>query len=135
LIERYQRPVARVVAGELRTAGGELSQCEDLCQAVFVKMVLGLNRLKRTETFEGWLFQIARNVCRDHLRSQRWRRRLFEPFADRHETVASPVPEVSEAGNQRLQHAIAQPSWRACSGSASPRPSPACSVPELGSAS
>jgi RNA polymerase sigma-70 factor (ECF subfamily) len=108
LIQRYQGPVWRVVAAELRAGGGDVGQCEDVCQSVFVKMVLSLSRLRNVQTFDAWLFQIARHSCRDHLRSQRWRRRLFEPFADRHEAVASPVPSTAEPGSLRLQEAIAR---------------------------
>jgi RNA polymerase sigma-70 factor (ECF subfamily) len=108
LIQRYQGAVAGLVAAQLHAGNAEQSQCEDLCQTVFVKMVLRLGRLREPQAFEGWLFQIARNVCRDHLRVQTWRRRLFEPFLDRHATVASPLPSTAEAGAAQLQRAIAR---------------------------
>ncbi len=108
LIERYQAPVARLVAAELRAGGGNPSHCEDVCQAAFVKMVLALRGLRDPQAFEGWLFQIARRACRDHLRSQRWRARLFEPFLPRHEAVESPVPAAAELDSDRLRAAISR---------------------------
>jgi RNA polymerase sigma-70 factor, ECF subfamily len=106
LIQRYQTAVAGLVAAQLRAGAGDHSDCEDVCQAVFVRMVLGLGRLRDAQAFEGWLFQIARNVCRDHLRTQTWRRRLFEPFADRHMAVASPIPAAGGTSAEQLQVAI-----------------------------
>ena len=114
LIGRHQDAIAGFVAAQLRAEGGSgggsegAAQCEDLCQAVFVKMVLGLPRLRESAAFEPWLFQIARNVCRDHLRRQRWRRRLFEPFQDRHAKVAALVPVGTEAQSAALERAIAR---------------------------
>jgi RNA polymerase sigma-70 factor (ECF subfamily) len=88
LIRHYQEPVARLVVA--KTGAGE--HYEDLCQAVFVKVVLGLPRLKSLESIEAWIFQIARNVCNDYLRRVRWRRRLFRPL-ERQDAVA---PEEGE---------------------------------------
>src|SRR5579871_4782783 len=81
LIRNYQTRVAKFVMSET----GDRAHCEDLCQAIFVKMVLALPKLRTRERFEPWLFQIARNVCRDHLRKRRGWRRLFVASASAHE--------------------------------------------------
>jgi RNA polymerase sigma-70 factor (ECF subfamily) len=86
LILLYRRRVARFVIGETR----DEAHCEDLCQTVFVKMVLALPRLRDVSRFEPWLFQIARNVCRDHLRARTGWRRLFVAYAPEHESVRVP---------------------------------------------
>jgi RNA polymerase sigma-70 factor (ECF subfamily) len=97
LIREYQGPVARLVVS--KTGAGE--HYEDLCQAVFVKVVLSLPGLKSVESLEGWLFQIARNVCNDHLRRLRWRRRLFQPLEEGQDAIApeetAPVGLEAEA--------------------------------------
>lgn len=85
LIGRYQLRIARFVIGQT----GDESQYEDLCQTIFVKMVLALPGLRTTERFEPWLYQIARNVCRDHLRAGQGWRRLFVPLAPECESVAA----------------------------------------------
>jgi RNA polymerase sigma-70 factor (ECF subfamily) len=90
LIRAYQEPVARLVAA--KTGTGE--HFEDLCQAVFVKVVLSLPGLKSAESLEAWLLKIARNVCNDHLRRMRWRRRLFRPLEEGQDAIA---PEESAA--------------------------------------
>ncbi len=95
LIAAWQGPVARFVLAEV----GERGEVEDLCQAVFVKMVRSLPRLKRPEAFEGWLFQIARNGCRDWRRRRRSSLRLFVGLDRLHEAV--PAPEAARGDGAR----------------------------------
>jgi RNA polymerase sigma-70 factor, ECF subfamily len=85
LIRSYQERVARFVRSHI----ADKDDYEDLCQKVFVKMILGLPRLKTTDTFEAWLFTIARNVCIDHLRWRRGRRSLFVRLEKEHESAAA----------------------------------------------
>lgn len=101
LILLYRARVARFVIA--RT--GERDHYEDLCQAVFVKMVLALPKLRDAERFESWLFQIARNVCRDHLRAVSGRRSLFVSLASHHENVA---PTVETDTSAEIERAMAQ---------------------------
>jgi RNA polymerase sigma-70 factor (ECF subfamily) len=89
LIVRYQQRVARFVIAQISDA----AHYEDLCQTIFVKMVLALPRLREAGRFEPWLFQIARNVCRDHLRARSGWRRLFVSFQPAHEAVCVPEPK------------------------------------------
>jgi len=82
----YQQRVARFVIGQT----SDDVHYEDLCQTIFVKMVLGLPKLRARDRFEPWLYQIARNVCRDHLRARQGWRRLFESYDTDHEAVSAP---------------------------------------------
>lgn len=103
LIVQYQQRIARFVIAQTKND----AQYEDLCQAIFVKMVLALPRLRAPDRFEPWLFQIARNACRDHLRARSGWRRLFTSFEASHESIASPEPTpdhiaAMEAGIEEL---------------------------------
>lgn len=99
LIRHYQNPVARFVISLT-----DETDYEDLCQTVFVKMVLGLPRLRNLDRFESWLFQIARNICRDHLRHQKVRRRRFVPYsADEHDELVS-APDGDESTGSSEAH-------------------------------
>ena len=80
IIRAYQERVAAMVISRL----GNAEDWQDVCQQTFVKMVLGLRRLKEIDAFEPWLFRIARNACFDHLRRRRSRWFLV-PWQDRHE--------------------------------------------------
>ena len=44
---------------------------EDLTEEVFVKVFRNLRKLEEPKAFEGWLFQIARNLVIDYYRSKR----------------------------------------------------------------
>jgi RNA polymerase sigma-70 factor, ECF subfamily len=85
LVYRYQERIA----GFVYSLVGHQDVVADLCQNVFVKMIVKIRRLRAAESFEPWLFQIAHNVCFDHLRKERLRRIFFVPFESKHEQVAA----------------------------------------------
>jgi RNA polymerase sigma-70 factor (ECF subfamily) len=103
LIERYQGRIARFV----RSLVGPDDDAEDLCQSVFVKMVLAVAKLKNAETFQPWLFLIARNTCRDHLRRRKWRR-MFVPWNSGHEQIAAPPVRSPAPSAANLDRAMAE---------------------------
>lgn len=101
LIELYQDRMAKFVLSQTR----DPNTVDDLCQTVFVKMVIGLARLRDSGRFESWLFQIARNVCRDHQRASLGWRRYFVPYDAAYEQVTeAEVPPVENS----LDHGFAQ---------------------------
>jgi RNA polymerase sigma-70 factor (ECF subfamily) len=107
LIRLYQNRVAAMVRSLVGDADPEWP---DICQEIFVKMVLGLPRLKTVAVFEPWLFRIARNACYDHLRRRRSRRWMV-PWEPHHDVVpASPLPGADPSGGDaqsaRLADAI-----------------------------
>jgi len=100
LIVLHRQRIARFVIAQTR----DEAHYEDLCQTVFVKMVLGLPRLRERERFEPWLFQIARNVCRDHLRAKLGWRRLFVPYRSEHDAAAAPPETQPDASRSMQKH-------------------------------
>ncbi len=44
---------------------------EDLTEDVFIKAFAGLKNLEKLDAFEGWLFQIARNLVIDYYRKKK----------------------------------------------------------------
>jgi RNA polymerase sigma-70 factor, ECF subfamily len=102
VIRHYQNRVAGYVVS---LVGRETADIDDLCQVVFVKMALSLPRLRALEVFEPWLFKIARNVCRDHLRRLRFRR-LFVPLSSHHERIPTDQPENAESKASGLDGAL-----------------------------
>jgi RNA polymerase sigma-70 factor, ECF subfamily len=104
LIRDYQRRVAAAVIAIV----GDDPDWQDLCQQIFVKMVLGLPRLKDPALFEPWLFRIARNACFDHLRRRRGRR-FIVPWERWHDNLsAEPPPNDEETRSTALGIALAQ---------------------------
>ena len=102
LIETYQAPIAKFVLAET----GDHNGYEDLSQTIFVKMVLNLPRLRETARFEPWLYQIARNVCRDHQRARLGWRRYFVAWHAGHESVAAPADDPGSAAEGRLERTL-----------------------------
>ncbi len=94
LIRRYQ---GRVAAFSYSMVGRE-DAVPDLCHSAFLKMILHIKRLRTAESFESWLFQIARRTCFDYLRKERLRR-IFIPLQPAHEQIAA----GSEAGDHSLE--------------------------------
>ena len=50
------------------------SVVEDLAQETFVRMLLSIDRYEFRAPFRSWLFRIAVNLCRDHMRKKKVRR-------------------------------------------------------------
>jgi RNA polymerase sigma factor (sigma-70 family) len=103
LIRTYQRRIAALVISLI----GRDDDWQDVCQQVFIKMVLGLRRLDDLGAFEPWLIRIARNTCFDHLRRRRTRRFLM-PWKEWHESIPSEPPASVEAQGAMLDAAIAR---------------------------
>jgi RNA polymerase sigma-70 factor (ECF subfamily) len=103
LIELYQGRVGRFVISMLR----DDSDWEDVAQATFVKMMLGIERLQSVEIFESWLFKIARNSSLDHLRRRKWRR-IFIPWEPRHDQINPPAREIEDGRLAQLERALLQ---------------------------
>jgi len=77
--ERLVRIYAPLVASWCRRWNVPEQDLVDLVQEVFISVSSHLNRFRKerpADTFRGWLFTIARNKVRDHLR-----RRANEPSA------------------------------------------------------
>ncbi len=73
LVERYQRPIYSFM---LRLTDSP-SDAEDLTQEVFVRAFEKLRKFKNNRRFFPWLYTIAVNRGRDHLRRKGLRRKLF----------------------------------------------------------
>jgi RNA polymerase sigma-70 factor (ECF subfamily) len=53
---------------------GDREKAEDLAQETFLRIVKGAQAWERRARFQTWLFTIARNLCVDHARRDRFRR-------------------------------------------------------------
>jgi RNA polymerase sigma factor (sigma-70 family) len=104
LIRYYQGRIAKFVLSQT----GDDGHYEDLCQTIFVQMVIALPRLRSIERFESWLFQIARNACRDHLRKQRRWRKQFIPLAVSHNSVVDLQAICRDANEEIIMRGIDQ---------------------------
>jgi RNA polymerase sigma-70 factor, ECF subfamily len=66
LVRRYQHPVYRIA---MRFAH-DRDEAEDLAQRTFVRALGSVRRLKPGSSFRSWLFCIAANLARNHIRDR-----------------------------------------------------------------
>ena len=69
LIERHQHAIFGFV---YRHVFNE-ADARELTQEVFVRAYFGIKKFRPTAKFATWLYRIALNLCRDHVRSRRVR--------------------------------------------------------------
>ena len=67
LVERHYKGVFGLCLGIL----GNVHDAEDVTQDAMLKVLSKIKKLKRADQFEGWILQIARNLCIDFLRRQK----------------------------------------------------------------
>lgn len=67
LYDRYLDQVTRVVGRYL----GPRPQVEDVVQEAFVQLYDSLENVSDYDTFEGWVYRVARNVAISHARKRR----------------------------------------------------------------
>ncbi|MBI4602066.1 MAG: RNA polymerase sigma factor [Planctomycetes bacterium] len=81
--------------GWLRGRVRDPELAHDICQESFLKALRSAAFLKDPARFPGWLYQIAKNTLRDHLRRKARRRRWFL-FADSEYLDALEAPGRSD---------------------------------------
>ena len=99
LAERYAAPVYRFVCWTVNE-----TDAEDLAQDVFVAAHQSLSSWRRRSSFRTWLYGVARNVCRRHLRDRNVRARLVDLGGDPEATL-DPAPGPLQALHGEEQNA------------------------------
>jgi RNA polymerase sigma-70 factor, ECF subfamily len=94
LVRRHQDALHRHALGMVF----DPESARDLVQESFIRAYRGLSRCRDPEKFGGWLFQILRNQCRDHLKN---RRRLDVSLDETIPAVAN--EDGPDAGFERLE--------------------------------
>jgi RNA polymerase sigma-70 factor (ECF subfamily) len=89
-----------------RLSGYQSQDVDDLCQEVLLRALRGARRLRRRDSFPAWLYRIAGNVLRDHLRRTARRRKHQRPLAEDVEDPRS-VTRAVDAGDE-IRNVIAR---------------------------
>lgn len=66
---------------------------EDLVQEIFTRAFRAVGNLKSPETFEGWLYSIARNRGVSALARKNTRREMGERYLQQHEESSTLIPD------------------------------------------
>ncbi len=102
LFQRYARPVHGFLSRLVKSP----EHAEDLTQATFLSLVRARGRFQKGAPFRPWLYAIAANAAKDHLRRQRPEE--LTPEGELPQRAAE-EPPASEAGMQkRVQTALEQ---------------------------
>jgi RNA polymerase sigma-70 factor (ECF subfamily) len=99
LIERYRRPLFTVIARMVRDRG----DAEDIFQETFIRVMQHHERFDHDRRFSTWVYAIATNLCRDHLR--RGRRSPVAVVEEVPETAGDDDPE-SESWRREVRTAV-----------------------------
>jgi len=67
LMDRYQQPVYYMI----RSMIFDNEEAKDITQKTFIKAFNNLKRLRDKKSFKSWLFRIAVNLTKDHLRQKK----------------------------------------------------------------
>jgi len=67
LVDKYSRPLTMMILRMVR----DQEEAKDISQTVFLKVYEGLPRFMLASSFKTWLYSIALNAVKDHLRKRR----------------------------------------------------------------
>src|SRR5437867_4492395 len=88
LYERFERPLFGFIRAQLGDAG----LAEDVLHDTFMAVLRERDAPKEVRSFRAWLFQIARNLCRNRARSAKRAGRAFEAATYVEAMGTAPVP-------------------------------------------
>ncbi len=104
LVNRYSRPLTMMILRIIR----DTEEAKDISQSVFLKAYEGLSGFMMASSFKTWLYRIAMNAVKDHLR----RRKPAGQYQFAEEAIdpaASPAERMEAAMDlNRLRAAISQ---------------------------
>ena len=93
LFERYHKRIYHF----LLKLTGNPSDSEDLTQNVFVRMIRYRNSYRKGNSFEAWLFRIARNLFYDHVKDRSKNSELYD------RDMILMHGETSEEGEEKIR--------------------------------
>ena len=95
LVARWQQPLYRFVTRLVARP----EDAHDVCQETFVRILRNASGYRRGARFSTWMYQIALNLCRDHVRRRRrWSLILSESHGSQDPpTPAADIPRYDPA--------------------------------------
>jgi len=97
LIDRHQKGLFRSIFRHIPNEADAL----ELTQETFVRAYFNIGKFRPSAKFVTWLYRIALNLCRDHLRRRAHRHSLRTISIDADEFVEQPQLSANEHGPDR----------------------------------
>lgn len=99
LVMKYQRQIFAFVYRMI----GDREESKDLTQRAFIQALMGISGFRRQAAFRTWLYQIALNVCRNHLKRHRHEdAEVEDTLAGNGESALSAMIEREKKDQMRL---------------------------------
>jgi RNA polymerase sigma-70 factor (ECF subfamily) len=103
LYDRFERPLFGFIRSQLR----DVADAEDILHETFMSVLRERAARHEVRSFKAWLFQVARNLCLNRIRTQRRAGRALEAAAQV-EAVAPPSAAADHALERREQLVLLQ---------------------------
>ena len=92
LMDRYEEPIFHFVHRHVLNN----EDARELAQEVFVRLFFNAAKFKPEAKFSTWLYQIALNLCRDHVKSRRTRQAAqTDSLTEREDDEEHPAGDVA----------------------------------------
>ena len=92
LMDRYEEPIFHFICRHVFND----EDARELAQEVFVRLFFNVRKFKPEARFSTWLFQVALNLCRDHVKSRRTRQAArTESLSARDDNDEYPASDVA----------------------------------------
>ena len=105
LMDRYKEPIFHFI---YRHVVHE-DDARELAQEVFVRLFFNVGKFKPEARFSTWLYQIALNLCRDHVKSRRTRQAARTDSLSAHEgDDVHPASDVAVENRTPSDEALAR---------------------------
>lgn len=103
LARRYYRPVFSLVAAHMPAS----NEVEDVVQDTFLRALDRIQSFDARRPFPQWLYQVARNLAKNHKRRMWWRKTAALPDSEDAVESAFPGP-AEEFKQQQIRQLVAE---------------------------
>ena len=105
LMDRYEEPIFHFIYRHVFND----EDARDLAQEVFVRLFFNVGKFKPEARFSTWLYQIALNLCRDHVKSRRMRQATrTDSLSAREDDDEHPARDVAVENRTPSDEALAR---------------------------
>jgi len=99
LMARHRGPLLAFVSRMIGNSG----DAEEMAQETFVRAYFKIHTFRPRAPFVAWLYQIARNLCRDYFRSRAYKQWILSDSLEEHPGERSQATKTFSDGPDRVE--------------------------------